>query len=172
VSDADALVIRLATVADAPALAALRYDFRVELAPAAEPRPEFEARCRAWMAERLRPGGAWRCWIAGSSAAIDATLWAERIEKMPNPVAERELHVYITNFYVQPSARGSGLGNRMLTVALDWCRAEAVDAVILWPSPRSRSLYLRHGFAVRDDVLELRLAAAPGHGEPAPPPRV
>jgi hypothetical protein len=28
--------------------------------------------------------------------------------------------------------------------------------VLLWPTPRSRSLYLRHGFATRDDVLERR----------------
>jgi hypothetical protein len=31
-----------------------------------------------------------------------------------------------------------------------------VDATILWPTPASRTLYLRHGFAVRDDLLERR----------------
>jgi hypothetical protein len=29
-----------------------------------------------------------------------------------------------------------------------------MDAVILWPTPRSRRLYERHGFAVRKDLFE------------------
>jgi len=40
-------------------------------------------------------------------------------------------------------------------------RAEQVDAVILWPTPRSRSLYLRLGFASREDLLEHRLRGSP-----------
>jgi hypothetical protein len=43
------------------------------------------------------------------------------------------------------------------------CLAEGLDAVILWPSARSRSLYERHGFAVRDDLFERRLGPAPTH---------
>jgi hypothetical protein len=31
-----------------------------------------------------------------------------------------------------------------------------VDAVILWPTARSRSLYLRHGFTAPDDIMQLR----------------
>ena len=31
-----------------------------------------------------------------------------------------------------------------------------MDAVILWPTPPSRSLYLRHGFAFREDLMERR----------------
>ena len=33
-----------------------------------------------------------------------------------------------------------------------------VDNVILWPTPRSRSLYTRHGFMVADNMLVLRRA--------------
>jgi len=43
-------------------------------------------------------------------------------------------------------------------MTLDWCRAREVHAVILWPSEKSRTLYERHGFAVRSDLLELVLA--------------
>jgi hypothetical protein len=31
-----------------------------------------------------------------------------------------------------------------------------VDRLVLWPTPESRTLYERHGFAVRDDLLERR----------------
>jgi hypothetical protein len=39
---------------------------------------------------------------------------------------------------------------------LDWLKQKEVDAVILWPSPRSRTLYMRHGFKTPNDILELR----------------
>src|SRR4051812_41776470 len=108
------------------------------------------------MRERLGAASPWRCWLAERDGEPLAMLWAQRIEKVPNPIDEPELHVYVTSFYVLPAARGCGLGSRMLGVTLDWARGENADAVILWPSARSRSLYLRHGFAVRDDLLALR----------------
>jgi GNAT superfamily N-acetyltransferase len=56
---------------------------------------------------------------------------------------------------VTPARRG-GIGGRLLETALAWCRAAGVDAVLLWPCARSRSLYERYGFGVRDDLLALR----------------
>jgi GNAT superfamily N-acetyltransferase len=56
---------------------------------------------------------------------------------------------------VLEEARGQGTGTKLLTVALEWCKDGKVHAVILWPSDRSRPLYERNGFAVRDDLLEL-----------------
>jgi GNAT superfamily N-acetyltransferase len=82
-------------------------------------------------------------------------LWAQLIEKIPNPAVEPECHAYVTNFYVREGERGRGTGSLLLAAALDWCRSSGVHAVILWPTERSRSLYLRHGFAVREDLLEL-----------------
>jgi predicted acetyltransferase len=76
-------------------------------------------------------------------------------EKIPNPVNERELHAYVSNCYVIPEMRNHGLGRRLLNKALSWCRARDVDAVILWPSRASKSLYRRCGFAP-SDILELR----------------
>lgn len=154
------LRIRTATPADAPALARLRYDFRCELGDPAEGPGTFIERCASWMAPRLAAGSLWRCWVAEEDGRILGHAWAQLIEKIPNPVVEPELHAYVTNCYVVPHARGRGLGSSLLEEALAWCRARGVDAVLLWPSERSRTLYLRHGFAVREDVLELRLAPA------------
>jgi GNAT superfamily N-acetyltransferase len=85
------------------------------------------------------------------------TAWLQLIEKLPNPVAEPEVHGYVSSLYVEPSRRGVGIGARLLETCLRTCEEEGVDAVLLWPTARSRALYARHGFAIRDDVMEKRL---------------
>jgi GNAT superfamily N-acetyltransferase len=78
-------------------------------------------------------------------------------EKIPNPVKdEPELHAYVTNFYVVPEMRDQGLGKRLLKKALSWGRCRGTDAVILWASPTSKSLYRRCGFVVPSDIFELK----------------
>jgi len=158
--DEEEIVVRLASVGDAPSLAKLRYAFRSNtgIGPASEDEAGFIERCNVWMQERLREDGPWRCWIAEQERALVGNLWGQLIEKIPNPSPEPEYHAYLTNFYVSEGARGRGVGSRLLSAALDWCRASQVHAVILWPTERSRPLYLRHGFAVREDLLELLIA--------------
>lgn len=72
----------------------------------------------------------------------------------------------MTSLYVQAEHRGAGLGWALLDACLRECEARAVDAIILWPTPASRTLYLRHGFAVRDDLLERRRWTPDHRGEP------
>ena len=147
--------LRSAVPDDAPALARLRFAFRADLEPPTEAEEDFLARCTPWMARRLAAGGPWRCWIAGGAEPV-GTVWLQLLEKLPNPVAEPEWHGYVSSLFVRPDARGAGLGTRLLGAALAECDRRGCDAVVLWPTPRSRSLYLRHGFALRDDLLERR----------------
>ena len=156
-------VIRLAGPDDAPALARLRYEFRAAHDVPVEREGDFIARCMGWMEARLTPGALWRCWLAEEAGRIIGTVWLQRIEKLQNPVEEAESHAYVSSLYVVPSSRGAGVGGRLLVACLEACQAEEVDAVILWPTPRSRSLYLRHGFASREDLLERRLRGSPRH---------
>ena len=155
-SDTPEMIIRLAGPSDASALARLRYEFRAGHDPAYETEVDFLARCGPWMAARLAGGSHWRCWVMEEADRLVGVIWLQLIEKMPNPGAEAEKHGYISNFYVEPSRRGAGLGSRLIDACLRFCEEEAVDAVILWPTPRSRRLYERHGFAVREDLLERR----------------
>jgi len=146
--------IRRATINDAATLACLRYDFRTRNAPGDENRKDFIARCEKWMADRLGDG-TWYCWIAELDSNVVGNIWLNLIEKIPNPAPETEFHAYITNFFVLEELRGQGVGSRLLETALSWCRERRIHAAILWPSERSRPLYERNGFAVRDDLLEL-----------------
>jgi GNAT superfamily N-acetyltransferase len=150
--------VRPAVAADVDALARLRYEFRVSLDAAREPEEAFLERCRGWMRARLSGSGGWHCWVAGDRPALWGTVWLQWIAKLPNPVGEPEWHAYVTNLFVRPSQRERGLGSALLAAAIRECEARRVDAVILWPTPRSRGLYVRHGFSVREDLLERRLA--------------
>lgn len=115
------------------------------------------ARCEPWMRSRLGEGSAWRCWVAESADAIVGHLWLQLVEKIPNPAPELEQHAYVTNVYVQPAARGAGAAGAMLEAALNFCRDNRVDSVVLWPTQRSRPLYARHGFIEPADMMELVL---------------
>src|SRR6185503_3193691 len=149
-------VVRTATPGDAAALSRLRYEFRSEHREPAEEEAAFLARCETWMAERLEGDPHWHCWVVEGDGEIVGNLWLYRIEKLPNPVAEPEQHAYVTNVYVLPERRDGGIGALLIEAALDWCRHENVDAVLLWPSERSRPFYGRYGFGVRDDLFALR----------------
>ena len=148
--------IRAASPADADRLAELRWEFRAGRAPTIEPREAFVTRCAAWMARELAPEHAWRAWVAEGDGTIVGHVWVQTIEKIPNPVQEGERHAYLSNFYVQPSARG-GTGARLLETALAGARADGIDRVILWPSARSITIYARHGFTHQGDVMELNV---------------
>jgi GNAT superfamily N-acetyltransferase len=109
------------------------------------------------MRRGLAAGSAWRCWVAEADATLVGTVWLQLLDKLPNPVAEPERHGYVSSLYVRHAFRGAGVGSALLETCLRACEKAGVDAVLLWPTPESRNLYLRHGFAAREDLLERRL---------------
>jgi GNAT superfamily N-acetyltransferase len=109
------------------------------------------------MQKRFDSGSStWRCWVVDDGKQLLGHVCVQLFEKMPNPVNEPEVHAYLTNFYVVPEKRDRGLGKKLLEKALSWCRAEGVDAIILWASPGSRALYRRCGLGESADIFELR----------------
>ena len=148
------LAIRRATVADAAQLASLRYQFRSELAGAVEDERAFVARMTAWLAARIEQPQ-WRAWVVSDAAnQIYGHIFAQFVEKIPNPVVEAETIVYLTNVYIVQSLRNRGLGTRLLAAALADCDRADIDTIILWPSTQSESLYKRHGFRQPSSLLE------------------
>ena len=149
--------IRSASSADAGAMAELRWEFRTSRLPPAETHDVFVKRCAPWMRRELTNGNSWRAWVAVVDKTIVGQVWLNTVHKVPNPVAELETHGYISNLYVRPSARG-GLGTRLLDAALKFAQSNGIDRVVLWPSPRSVTLYLRHGFSHGGEVMELKVS--------------
>lgn len=148
--------IRPAVSTDAGRLAELRWEFRIARAPATEDHDAFVRRCAEWMQNELDSRAVWRAWVAVTGETIVGQVWVQTIQKMPNPVEERERHAYVSNVFVLPAYRG-GAGSRLLEAAIAWARASSIDRMILWPSARSVTLYERHGFTHQGDVMELAL---------------
>jgi GNAT superfamily N-acetyltransferase len=156
--------IRLARSSDCCALAEMRYRFRAESEPVTETKSRFMRRCTSWMRKHFRSGSyPWRCWVAEDDTRLLGHICVQLIEKIPNPVNEPELHAYLTNFYVIPEMRDRGLGKKLLNKALSWCRTREIDAVILWATLASRSLYRRCGLVEPTDIFELRRSAHREH---------
>ena len=149
------IVIRLASEKDAAILARLRLELRSASHMVVENEQEFLERCESWMNERPRKGSQWQCWIAEREAIVLGAVWAQLIEKIPNPAVEGECYIYVTNFYVREEYRGKGIGSRLLSEVLAWAKTKNAHTAILWPRERSKSLYLRHGFSAADDLMRL-----------------
>ena len=147
--------IRVAIESDAPLLARFRYELRSSSAEMIEGEEQFIERCTLWMCERLRSDSCWRCWIAESDEVPCGNVWAQLVEKIPNPAVEGEGFLYVTNFYVREQYRGKGIGTRLLSEVLAWAKTKNAHTAILWPRERGKSLYVRHGFSAADDLMRL-----------------
>ncbi|WP_433221226.1 GNAT family N-acetyltransferase [Microtetraspora malaysiensis] len=72
---------------------------------------------------------------------------------------DREPHLYLPCMGVVGGRQGSGLGSAMLRHRLERADADGLAAYLEASSPRSRALYLRHGF---EDLGEpVRVAGSP-----------
>ncbi len=71
-------------------------------------------------------------------------------------------HVLVDELYLEPAARGRGLGAALLAAACDWARGQGAEVARLEVNrhnPRAKTLYLRHGFRDDDrDILSLAFA--------------
>jgi GNAT superfamily N-acetyltransferase len=149
--------VRNATDADAAVLARFRYELRAMSHEIVENEAMFIERCTSWMRERLRGEGNWKCWIAELESRPVGSVWSQLIEKIPNPIAEPERYVYLTNFYVREEHRSKGVGSALLRSVLEWSKSNDAELVLLTPTERSTTLYLRHGFSFVDKFMTLKL---------------
>jgi ribosomal protein S18 acetylase RimI-like enzyme len=153
--------IRRATAGDADELARLRWDFRVEQGtPVSRTFEAFVGEFRAFVADALEDGTAWRAWVAEDAGRPVGCVWLQFVEKIPHPSrgrGERPI-AYVTNVYVEPALRDEGLGARLLDAAMSYAREHEAAEAVVWPTPRSVSFYERAGFGVDAAPLGMDLA--------------
>jgi GNAT superfamily N-acetyltransferase len=140
--------IRAATHEDADALARLRFRLYLEQEPGiAEPFEAYRERFRMFAGWALDSDD-WRGWVAVDDGGdLVGNAWLQTVPRVPAPGRRDPSNMgYLTNMYVAPDLRGTGLGRRLLDAVLDHCRAAGYALVLTFPAERAYGFYEHAGF--------------------------
>jgi GNAT superfamily N-acetyltransferase len=149
--------IDLATQDDVPGLAELRWRLYAEYRGLPTETPgAYRARFVRFATEALA-SDAWRCWVARAGGRLVGAMWLQTVPRVPVPGRHAGPIGYLTNVYVAPEQRNTGVGAAVLERIATWCRDEGYSQVIVWPTERSRPFYGRGGFEQLDEPLVLDL---------------
>ena len=107
---------------------------------------------RPWLHRRMEIGEylAWLAVRADGSVVAGLGLWL--MDWPPHMVGPGSRRGNILNVYTNPDSRRQGLARRLMKVALDWCRANRIRAVILHASNDGRPLYEKLGFRPTNEM--------------------
>jgi len=152
------LEYRLAKLAECDALAALRWQSRIEEdgERARTPRADFEREC----AVHFRTGivsGALSIWVAVEDGMIVSHIVIRRVPLVPRPWKVDDAFGHVTNAYTRPERRNEGIGTTLMHHAVDWARTEDLELLIVWPSHRAVPYYRELGFESENDIMQLTL---------------
>lgn len=106
----------------------------------------FESKVACELSEFLRRYDSSRdgIWLALSHGRIEGSILIDGVE------ADTE-GAHLRWFIVSDSLRGNGVGSKLITIALDFCRIRKYKKIYLWTFEglnAARHLYEKHGFRV------------------------
>lgn len=109
------------------------------------------AKCHAWLLDRMNRGEylAWVATAPDGSVVAGTGLW---IMDWPPHMIGGGRRGNILNVYTAAQFRRRGLARELMNTALEWCRANGVDVVVLHASPDGRRLYESMGFAATNEM--------------------
>jgi len=149
----EGFTIRQATVDDAPTIVAHRRAMFQEMRSATAPvLDEMAARFAPWVEQKIT-AGEYLAWIAvaeDGTIAAGAGLWL--MDWPPHVVGRGRWRGNILNVYTEVPFRRKGLARRLMQTAMDWCRNNAVDTVILHASDAGRPIYEAMGFRATNEM--------------------
>jgi ribosomal protein S18 acetylase RimI-like enzyme len=109
-----------------------------------------------WLLEHMNSGDylAWLVSAPGGSIAAGTGLWL--MDWPPHMVGQDTRRGNILNVYTHANFRRRGLARELITAALEWCRENQIDTIILHASASGRPLYEALGFTPTNE-MRLRL---------------
>ena len=149
--------IRSATTNDIPELARLRWQLYTEREPHDERFAAYGERFTAFASDALARDDC-RGWCAEEDARLVAAMWLHTVPRVPAPGhgAPRPMG-YLTNMYVEPEHRSTGLGSRMVQELIIYCEAIGFELLFTFPADGAYGFYERNGFARPPDPVVHRL---------------
>lgn len=143
----ESISIRPATVADAPTIADHRRSMFRDMGYCDQVVLDSMAELfLPWVEAKLSSGDylGWMA-VAGEGRVVaGAGLW---LMDWPSHVVGSSLRRgNILNVYTEPEFRRRALARRLMVLALEWCKANQIDFVILHASDEGRRLYESLGF--------------------------
>ncbi len=105
-----------------------------------------------WLIPRVREGK-YLGWLAVSPDGLVAAgigLWL--IDWPPTILSTSTYRGYILNVYTDPAHRKKGLARRLTQTALDWCRSNNINVIVLHASQYGRPLYESLGFSANNEM--------------------
>jgi len=112
-------------------------------------------RFRPWLLERMQRGGylAWLATAPDGQIVAGGGLW---IMAWPPHMVGSGPRGNILNVYTDSQFRRKGLAGELVKTAIQWCRDNCVDTIILHASPDGLRLYESLGFA-RTNEMRIQL---------------
>lgn len=146
------VTVRRATAADAPALARLRWRWRVEERdePGADEASFLES-FTAWVIDHLSTHVPFLVEVDGR---VSGMAWLMLAARVPNPALIDRRTGDIQTVYVVPELRNSGVGAALLDAVVREARDRELVHVTVHSSDRAVPFYLRSGFKDGQSWLE------------------
>jgi GNAT superfamily N-acetyltransferase len=149
----DGFVLRRARVDDAAEITRQRREmFREMRSAEVSALDEMEARFLPWVAAKLTAGEylGWFAVAEDGTIAAGAGLWL--MEWPPHMLGRADRRGYLLNVYTGARFRRRGMAKVLVEVAVDWCRTNGIDVMVLHASNAGRSMYEQLGFAATNEM--------------------
>jgi ribosomal protein S18 acetylase RimI-like enzyme len=117
------------------------------------------AKCHSWLLTRMSREEylAWLAIAPDKSVAAGTGLWL--MDWIPHMVGSGR-RGNILNVYTAVEFRRRGLAGELMKAAMEWCRANGVDVVVLHASADGRGLYESMGFTGTNE-MRIQLGSRP-----------
>ncbi len=150
------MINRLHTHADFQEIAELRWYLKTEDLSSGEvpDRARFIENYTAHLRAQDETGQTSH-WVLDTPQGVQGVATVRKIAKETSLDGMGGAWGYLTNVFLTPALRNQGRGTALLSDLVNWAREEGLEFLLVWPSDRSRTLYIRAGFAGADDPLLL-----------------
>ena len=145
--------IRPATLRDAEIIAGHRHRMFLDIGDHDPQKLEaMTQEFRPWLELRIAAGEylGWLAMASDGTVAAGLGLWL--MDWPPHVLGAGSRRGNIVNVYTEAAHRRRGLARLLLNEALEWCRANRVDVVILHASKEGRHLYESVGFKPTNEM--------------------